>query len=149
MTSTWQDLKLADVKPESFPDIPAGDYTFQLLPGASVRTNNFNVEELVVSAAIAEGMEAGRRVFLQYPDPNSVNTNTGKKAAWSAQALKKLEIALGVDQNEGETVIQYLNRAASNGHARFGATMGPANKVRTGETEPRVEFKLFSVTPAA
>jgi hypothetical protein len=111
--------------------------------------NNFGTEELVLSAAITEGPQAGRRVFLQYPDPESVNSQTQKKATWSAQALKKLEIALGVDQGEGEAVVEYLNRVASNGHSHFAMTLGPAKKIRPGETEPRSVAQLFSVGPAA
>ena len=145
----WENVSLKDVKPEGFTPIPQGTYTFALLPGATTRTNNFGTEELVVSAAIAEGDQAGRRIFLQYPDPQSVNTTTGKTAAWSAQALKKLEIALGIEQAEGESPVEFLNRAAGNGHARFSLTMGPARKVRNGETEPRIEPQLFSVGPAA
>jgi hypothetical protein len=145
----WESVTLKDVKPEGFSEIPFGTYVFALLPGATTRINNFGTEELVASAAIAEGPEAGRRVFLQYPDPSSVNTQTGKKAAWSAQALKKLEIALGVEQNEGETVTEYLNRVAGNGHSRFSLTLGPARKIRTGESAPRTEPQLFSVGPAA
>ena len=146
---SWTDITLKDVAVDRFEEIPFGTYTFSLLPGATTRTNNFGTEELVVSAAIAEGPQAGRRVFLQYPDPESVNSQTGKKATWSAQALKKLEIALGTDQNQGESVIEYLNRVASNGHSHFNLEMGPARKIRTGETEPRSEAKLFSVSPAA
>lgn len=104
---------------------------------------------MVASAAITDGPNAGRRVFLQYPDPESVNTQTGKKATWSAQALKKLEIALGTDQENGETVVEYLNRVASNGHSKFQMELAPANKIRTGEKAPRIEPKLFSVGPAA
>lgn len=147
---SWNDVKLADIKiEEGFAAIPAGTYTFNLLPGATVRTNKFGTEELVASAAISEGDQAGRRIFLQYPDPTSVNENTGKTADWSAQALKKLELALGVEQAETETPVTYLNRVASNGHGKFALTMGPARKIRTGETEARIEPKLFSVGPAA
>jgi len=147
---SWTDIKLAEVKPESdFPEIPFGTYVFSLLPGATTRVNNFGTEELVVSAAIAEGPQAGRRTFLQYPDPLSTNSQTGKKATWSAQALKKLELALGTDQNEGESVTEYLNRVASNGHSHFQMDIGPAKKIRTGETEPRAVPLLFSVAAAA
>jgi len=45
--------------------------------------------------------------------------------------------------------VDYLNRVASNGHSRFRGTVAPANKIRNGETEPRNEFKLFSVAPSA
>lgn len=146
---SWESITLADVKPEAFPEIPPGRYKFSLLPGATTRQNNFGTEELVVSAAISEGPQAGRRVFLQYPDPTSVNSTTGKTAKWSAQAVKKLEISLGAEQNDGESVTQYLNRVASNGHGHFEMDMAPANKIRANETEPRIEAKLFSVGPTA
>jgi hypothetical protein len=140
----WNDVKLADVSVEQFPEIPQGTYSFELLPGASTRVNKFGTEELVVSAAINEGPEAGRRVFLQYPDPASVNSETGKKATWSAQALKKLEIALGTDQAEGETPVEFLNRVAGNGHSTFQMTLGPK------KTNPQqIIPNLFSVAPAA
>lgn len=146
----WQDVKLSEVKPESgYPAFEQGEFTFALNPGAATRINNFGTEELVLSATAVEGPNTGQRIFLQYPDPNSVNDKTGKKATWSAQALKKLEIALGVEQEENETPVAFLNRVASNGHSHFKITMGPSNKVRNGETEPRVEPKLFSVGPAA
>lgn len=146
---SWNDVTLADVKAEEFSQLPLGDFTFSLQPGAKVRTNNFGTEELVLAATIVDGDYTGRWVFMQYPDPNSVNSNTGKKAAWSAQALKKLEIALGTDALPGEKSLDYFNRVAANGHSRFKATIAPANKVRTGEAEPRPEIKLFSVAPAA
>lgn len=146
---SWNDIKLSDVKPEAFPEIPIGTYVMTLLPGATTRQNKFGTEELVVSAAIAEGDQAGRRIFLQYPDPDSVNSKTGKKATWSAPALKKLEIALGVEQGDSETPTDFLNRVASNGHSKFQIDIAPANKIRAGESEPRTEPKLFTVQPAA
>ena len=147
---SWNDVLLADVKPEekSYAQIPSGDYTFELQPGAKVRVNNFGTEEIVAAASIAEGDQAGRWVFLQYPDPNSTNKD-GKKQVWSSQALKKLEMALGTDALPGENSVDYLNRVAGNGHSRFKGTIAPSNKIRNGETEPRSEFKLFSVAPAA
>lgn len=146
---SWENITLADVKVEAFPEIPAGRYKFSLLPGATTRVNNFGTEELVVSAVVSEGDQAGRRVFMQYPDPESVNSKTNKKADWSAQAMKKLEVSLGVDQGQGEPVEAYLNRVANNGHSHFEMDLGPANKIRANETEPRVEAKLFSVGPTA
>ena len=145
----WEDITLADVKSEDFSQLPLGEFTFALQPGAKLRVNNFGTEELVIAATIVEGDATGRWVFMQYPDPTSVNSNTGKKQTWSAQALKKLELALGTDSLPGEKPVDYFNRVAGNGHSRFKATIAPANKVRTGELEPRPEIKLFSVAPAA
>src|ERR1700684_106355 len=128
----WSDVTLADVKIEEFSQLPLGEFTFALQPGAKVRVNNFGTEEIVAAAAIVEGEYAGRWVFMQYPDPESVNSKTGKKQTWSAQALKKLEIALGTDALPGENSVDYLNRVAGNGHSRFKATIAPAAKIRTG-----------------
>ena len=142
------DVKLADVELEKPAGLPAGKYVFQLLPGAEVRNNKFtNNEELNVSAAVAEGDSAGRRIFLTYPDPTSVSKN-GKPMAWSAQALKKLEISLGVDSLPGENAAEYLNRVASR-HGRFTITLGLDGYIKEGETEARIVPKLFTVGPAA
>lgn len=137
----WSDVKLADVTVESFPEIETGSYTFTLLPGATTRINNFDVEELVVSAAIVGGANAGRRVFLQYP-ADSVHSETGKPVTWGKQALKKLEIALGTEQTEGETPTDFLNRVATNGHSLFQMNIAPDKK-------GKAKAQLFSVGPAA
>jgi hypothetical protein len=143
------DVKLADVELEKPAGLTAGKYVFQLLPGAEVRNNKFtNNEELNVSAAVAEGDSAGRRIFLTYPDPTSVSKN-GKPMAWSAQALKKLEISLGVDSLPGENAAEYLNRVALSGNGRFTITLGLDGYIKEGETEARIVPKLFTVGPAA
>jgi len=143
----WTDVNLADVKPEGFDPIPEGTYTFSLLPTATLRDRN-GVQELNVSASITNGDFTGRRVFFSYPDPTSTDSK-GKKRSWSAQALKKLEIALGTEITEGESPVEYLNRVASNGHGTFQATLAKGTYIPEGATEPRVEFKLFSVQPSA
>jgi hypothetical protein len=136
-----------------------------LLPTAEVRVNKFTqAEELNLSASIAEGDFAGRRVFWTYPDPSSVSKN-GKPFTWSAQAMKKLEISLGLDAFEGESLVDFFNRAANSNSNRFGAALIPETRkdtvegsetygeyipyVRPGETEPRAVFSIFSVKAAA
>lgn len=154
------DLRLDEVKIEKPAAVPAGDYTWQLLPGALYRINKFNeIEELNVSAAVAEGEYAGRRAFWNYPDPTAVS-KTGKPMTWSAQALKKLELALGVDVLPGEDVVAYLNRVANSNNNRFGGALVEETRkdatsgeyvpfIRTGETVPRTVFSIFSVHAAA
>lgn len=143
------DVKLSDVEIEKPSPVPVGTYKFQLLPGAEYRTNKFNgLEELNVSAAVVEGEHQGRRIFFSYPDPTATSSK-GKSLAWSAQALKKLEIALGIEALPGEDPQTYINRAASNGNARFTGTVSPSKYIKEGETEPRPEFNVFSVAPAA
>ena len=150
----WSGVKLSDIQIEKgqFSPIPAGEYTFQLVPGASFRTRQFpdgnSVTELNVQAAIAEGEMKGRRVFFNYPDPASTNRD-GKPKTWSKQALKKLEITLGVDAFEDEAPDTYLNRVATSGVARFAGTLQAGKYIKPGNTEAEAELNLWSVKPAA
>lgn len=154
---SWSNIKLADVQVETtkFPPLPAGDFTFTIVPGtATNRNKTYNVngttteiEELSVRVAIADGDRRGAQVFLSYPDPEATNPYSGKSFAWSAQALKKLEIAIGIDSLPGEDPADYLNRVA-NQNATFGMTLQPGKYVPTGATEALVEPSLFSVHPA-
>jgi hypothetical protein len=150
----FETVNLSDVELQKPVPLSLGDYTFQLLPGAETAANKFNgIEELTLSAAVAEGDDSGKRVFWRYPDPTAVSKpkdgSAGKPLTWSAQAMKKLEIALGVDSLPGENPKDYFNRVATSGNARFGASMIPGRNIRQGETEPRPEFGVFTVKPAA
>lgn len=154
---SWTNVRLADVKVEkrAFPAIPAGDYVFQLLPGGAAyrdRTINVNgqpttIKELNVRLAIATEPAKGRQLFVTYPDPEGVNPKSGKTFAWALQALKKLELALGVDAFAGEDTADYLNRAGAQ-NATFGGTLTPGTFVKEGATEAEPELNLFSVRPA-
>ena len=153
------DVKLKDVELEKPQAIPVGDYVFQLLPGAEVRINKYSqLEELNLSASVAEGDFQGRRVFWSYPDPSTVGTS-GNSFAWSSQAMKKLEISLGEDALDGEDSLSYFNRVAGN-MPRFRAKMVTETRknketskyepyIREGETEPRAVFGIFTVGASA
>lgn len=149
----FETVVAADVKLEkNIP--PPGDYVFQLMPGAEERPNKFTqVMELNLSAAVAEGDEAGKRVFFSYPDPTAIQQkgkNAGKRMAFSEQAMKKLEIALGVDALPGETFPEYFRRVSANGAARFGGTIEKNLYVKDGkEVEGDPKFNIFSVKAAA
>lgn len=156
------DVKLSDVELDKPSPVTKGEYTFQLAPGAAYRINQYTgVEELNVSASVAsEGDFQGRRVFWSYPDPTAIGKKSGKPMSWSAQALKKFELALGEDSLPGEDPATYLNRVALNGNVRFGASMVDETRkneetgkyepyTREGETEPRAVFSVFTVHAAA
>lgn len=137
----WETVSLKDINPTPDP-IGEGEYTFQLLPGAKIDDRG----SLAVSAAIvSEGDFRGRRLFMSYPDP------TRPKCEWSAKALKVLEIALGIDANEGESPVEFLNRAAGNGAARFTGTIYHRKYTpNEGADEvTRAELRHFSVRPSA
>lgn len=150
----FETVLLADVKIEKPAAVPAGKgYIFQLQPGATTRENPYNkIQELNVRFDVAEGEFAGRPVFVSYPDPSALN-KAGKPMSWSAQALKKLEVALGTDALPGEDTVTYLNRVALNAHARITADINPGRTfkdTKTGEDrEADPQFSIFSVSPAA
>jgi hypothetical protein len=139
MGNAWETVNLAKVNPNR-ELIPASEYVFELA-GASMdenRPSQLNVKATIVS----EGEYAGRKVFFSYPNPEEFE--------WSPKALKRLEIALGVDAVDGETPVAYLNRCVG---ARFG---GPIDHVKdktipAGETEAQTRAKvgIFKIHPAA
>ena len=144
----FESVLASEVKLER-PTIPAGDYVFELLPGCHERVNQFNgVSELNMTAAVAEGDQAGKRVFWNYPDPTAIAKKSGKAMDWSAQAMKKLQVVLGIDPNEGETFPDYFARVGAE-RPRFAATMAPGNYVPKDGGDPKVEFNIFSVRVAA
>lgn len=136
------DGKFAELSPEQ-------GITSQLLPVAMYREGRGGIQELVTRAAIMEGPQKGRQFFLQYPDPTVLDEGGKPRFGWAAKAAKKLILALGIDEVEGEDFKSTLNRAASNGHSTFKIDLAPGNYIPQGQTTPKVEPKLFTVQPAA
>lgn len=150
----FETVFIADIKIEKPTPVPAGKgYTFQLQPGASTRENPYNkVQELNLRFDVTDGEFAGRPVFVSYPDPTALNKE-GKPMSWSAQALKKLEVALGTDGLPGEDPVTYFNRVALNHHSRVTADILPGKSYKdktTGEQKDGdPQFGIFTVSPAA
>lgn len=136
----WTEINLKDVKPEVREEIPLGSYTFELMPGA--KFDDYGAVS-VSAAVVSEGDARGRRAFFSFPDPTSVS-QAGKPKSWSAQALKKFEIALGTDAEDGESPTDYLNRVAG---SRFGAEVKLSTRTRQ-DGSPRHEVNIFSFVPA-
>lgn len=132
---TWKNIDLANINP-NLELIPAKQYTFELLVGA--KYDDRDPGRISANAAIVnDGEFTGRRLFFSYPNPEIKE--------WSPKALKRLEQALGVDAQEGEDPVAYLNRAAG---SRFGAAV--THTVPNEEyPNPRANLNIFSVKPAA
>lgn len=146
----WEAVSLSDVTLDKPPAVPEGKYIFTLQPGAQYRINKYNnIKELNVRFDVTDGDFSGRPVFVNYPDPTAVG-KSGKTLAWSAQALKKLELSLGVDALPGEDPAAYLNRVAG---TRITAQMLPGGQYtdsKTGEQKTEnPKFGIFTVAPAA
>jgi len=137
---SWTNIDLKNISTQ-VELLPPGTYTFEVSPGAKFNDKG----TLLASARVAtEGEFKGKPVFFSYPDPESVSAG-GKVNSWSAVALKRLEMAVGVDFNDGETPDVYLNRIAGQ---RFTGvvTHSPTNDEYP---TPRVNLNLFNLKPAA
>lgn len=147
----FETFNLASVKLDKPEPVPAGTYVFEIAPGTQYRTNEKkgNIQELNVRFIVVGGELSGKGVFFAYPDPSSLN-GKGKVNTWSAQALKKLEISIGQDIQEGEDSAAYLNRVAG---SRITATVAPGNEYTDNTTGEKKNyspnFSPFSVAPAA
>jgi len=100
---------------------------------------------------VVEGDYQGRPVYVSYPDPASLDKN-GKPKTWSSQALKKLEIVIGHDALEGEGLVDYFNRVATDyaPHIQAQIVPGRAYVDETGaKQEGDPQFGIFTVAPAA
>jgi hypothetical protein len=150
------DVQLSDVELEKPSPVPVGSYKFKLQPGAAYRESKFSkdidgnpVQELNVRLDVIEGDFAGRPVFVSYPDPTAISKKDGKPMKFAAQALKVLEIALGVDSVPGEDPATYLNRVATSGNSLINGTMIDNSYTKNGQTVTQAKFGIFSPTPAA
>lgn len=121
--------------------IPEGKYTFEVSPGAHLNDKG----TLLMQARVSQDGEfKGKPVFFSYPDPESISAG-GKVNSWSGVAFKRLEQALGVDCNDGETAESYAQRVAG---SRFTGTI-THSPVTDEYPTPRINLNLFKVAPAA
>lgn len=136
---SWENVSLKDVSP-TFDLIEAGDFELQILPGAKLdNRGGINIQLSIAST----GPFSGRRLFISYPDPSLPSM------AWSTGALKRLEQSVGLDQEDGEGMLDYINRLGAS-FAKFTAPVYIREYQNdAGETIKRNEVKLFKVRPAA
>lgn len=134
---SWEAIDLKGVSTQ-IDLIPEGLYTFELLPGAKYNESG----SILAQAAVAtDGEFRGKRVLFSYPDPESISSK-GKVQSWSAVALKRLEQAIGIDINDGETKTDYLNRVAG---SKF-QTGIKHNEDDSGQK--RMNLQLLNLKPA-
>lgn len=136
---SWTSIDLKQINPAQLDLVAAGTYNFELNAGAK-----YNERGAILASAniVSDGEFKGKRVLFSYPDPESVSQD-GKVQTWAGVALKRLEVALGIDFEQGEDPVAYLNRAAGN---RFAA--GIAVKEDNTGTK-RSNIQLLNVKPAA
>lgn len=129
---SWTNINLKEVNAADLNLVADGTYVFQLNSGA--KYNDFG--GIYASATIqSEGDFTGKRVSFSYPNPDEYN--------WSAPALKRLSVVVGIDVEEGEDPVAFLNRIAGNNFA--GKIVNKDDK--TGVK--RSNLQTMSVKPAA
>jgi len=140
---SWETVNVNEIapsKPTEFSVLPEGNHVFRLV---GAKMDKYQTSSIALDLAVDEGAGKGRRIFPTLPAPKDNND-------WPAQALAKLFGALGIEQQAGETVLDALNRASSNGHSRFTAdtTVREYTK-KDGSTGQDVKLQYFSVAPIA
>lgn len=133
---SWSQIKLSEVSPNQEP-IPVGSYTFQLV-GAELDGNG---KISCKASIVTEGPDNGRRIGFSYPDPSLYD--------WSPRMLKRLEIALGLEQDESEDVVAFLNRAVVAGERFNTDVTHTKNNEGTDQEVVYSNLNIFNVTPAA
>lgn len=133
--STWS-INWSEVNTQ-LETIPAQAFTFSLL-GANLSERDPHKVE--VSAAIAsEGPFQGRKLYFSYPDPT--------KYPWSRTMAKRLMESIGVEAQDGESLVDYLNR---NKGQRFASMVQHRSYTPEGGSEiVKAELSIFNVRPAA
>lgn len=139
---SWDTVTVADVAETAGKNTPLaeGEYTFRLL---SAKYDKYRPDNLALDLVIDEGRGKGRRIFPTLPPPKNAED-------WPAQAVKKLGGVIGVDPLAGENSLDYLNRAAASGLARFkAATKQREFEKKDGSKGISIDLQWFSVLPVA
>ena len=134
-----------------FKPVSAGKHTLALLPGTALDANG----RLNINMAVAEGEEKGRRIFPSLPSSAiTTNPDTGEVTGWGLEVIERFSQATGVDRQAGENAIDFLNRVAGNGNARFTARTYHKPYAKKTDTEGAmtgvdVRLDYRSISPAA
>jgi hypothetical protein len=124
-------INLKEISANDLNLVPDGVYTFSLNAGAS-----YNDKGGINASAqiITDGPYRGRKMLFSYPNPDQF--------PWAGPSLKKLSVAIGIDVEDGEDPVEYLNRVAG---SLFSSKV--VNKVdKNGED--RSNLQTMSVKPA-
>ena len=134
---SWN-INLKEINPAQLDVVAPGSYIFSLNAGAK-----YNDRDAILASANIEsdGEFRGKRMLFSYPNPESVSSE-GKVQTWSSVALKRMEVALGIDCEDGEDPVTYLNRVAG---SKFAANV----TVKEVDGTKRSNIQLLNVKPAA
>jgi hypothetical protein len=100
----WEEIDLTSVSTDNDLLPEEVDYVWELLPGA--KFGRFDLERVEAAGKVASGEFAGRVKYFSYPDP--------KKQSWSPGVFVRMTKAIGIELEDGEGPVDYLNRVAGN-----------------------------------
>jgi hypothetical protein len=137
-TINVNEVPVMDTKTD-FEPVPKGVYTLSLLGAEESR---FKPGALNITTAIEGGEYAGRRIFIDLPDPDS--------QPWAPAVLSRLVSSMGATMAPYSSPIEELNRIAQNGHSKFQATVVIEEFTRkNGEPGSKNKVIYRSFSPAA
>lgn len=144
-------VKWSDVNP-GIEQVALGTYDFRVIKATPTKWDP--LETNVQCRITSEGVYNGESMFLKIP--NAVKASKGVPANdpknWVNKTIKRIAISLGHELSDGETVIEYFNRAAAEG-AKFQAEVVDTSYIPKGGTVDdkvaQTGIKLGSVRPAA
>lgn len=129
---SWSEIDLTSISTDTDLLPETTDFVWELLPGA--KFSKYDPARVEAAAKVASGEFAGRVKYFSYPDP--------AKQSWSAGVFIRMTRALGVEIEEGESPVDYLNRVAGN---QFIAPVKHRTIEYEGATSQKDEIKITNV----
>lgn len=145
--NTWASLNLNEIvtdRPEGASgertELPEGNYTFRLV---GAKENPYKAGTTDVDFAVVAGPRTKQHLFATIPPPSAAK---GIGVQFAAVLVKRL----GIPQQTGEDLIDYLNRAAASGASAITGDVIHETYFSTKYNEQRSKPKLqwFSLQSA-
>jgi len=140
MPNSWASLNLNTIvtdRPEGSSgertELPEGNYTFRLVGG---KENPYKAGTTDVDFVISSGPRSKQHLFATIPPPSAAK---GIGVQFAAVLVKRL----GVPQQAGEELIDYLNRAAISGASAISGDVVHESYFSTKYNEQRSKPKLL------
>lgn len=130
---SWGDIDLSTA-PADNEQLPVSEALNFVVTGA--KPNKFDVDKVDVFAKVFDGEYRGRKTIFSYPDP--------AKQDWSTGIFVRLAKSMGIPINKGESPVEYIQRAATEG-GKFTAPVKSRTVEVDGLEVDKHEIQIFKV----
>lgn len=131
--SSWTEVDLSTI-PTDNAIVPEGKYAFELLPGA--RYSKWDEGRIEFAGKMVGGEFPGKVVYSSYPNPEKVGD-------WVKGVFVRMSHASGVEIEEMEDPVAYLNRIAG---AQFAAKVLHRTYDKDGESITKEDLRIGSIS---